>query len=140
MQGRERNSVFDSPEPPTVTWLLLPGPGLNDGDVTGSPPHPSPRRVNHLGHYTSRSVKWVQPSSKLIHRRSLHSRRLWTHVQQPEPSEHSQRQGLGRPGSYLPLISLVNLTLWESVRGFCCSSILLKSKTSQTNSITGCAL
>lgn len=44
------------------------------------------------------------------------------------------------PGRHLPLISLVNLTLWESVRGFCCSSILLKSKTSQTNSITGCAL
>lgn len=28
---------------------------------------------------------------------------------------------------------------WESVRG-CCPSILLKSNTSQTNSITGCAL
>lgn len=65
-----------------------------------------------------------------------------------EKGAHSAAPSLGGdpapcpsgPGRHPPLISLVNLTLWESVRGFCCSSILLKSKTSQTNSMTGCAL
>lgn len=39
-----------------------------------------------------------------------------------------------------PLISLVNLTRCESVSGFCCSSMLLKSNTSHMNSMTGWAL
>lgn len=39
-----------------------------------------------------------------------------------------------------PLISLVNLTLWESVRGRGCSSMLWMSRTSHMNWMTGCAL
>jgi len=41
---------------------------------------------------------------------------------------------------FSPLISLVNLTLWESVRGLRCSFMSRMSKTSHMNSITGCAL
>lgn len=39
-----------------------------------------------------------------------------------------------------PLISLVNLTRWESVRGRGCSSMLWMSRTSHMNWMTGCAL
>lgn len=41
---------------------------------------------------------------------------------------------------YLPLISLVNLTLWESVSGRGCSSMLWMSSTSHMNWMTGWAL
>lgn len=41
---------------------------------------------------------------------------------------------------HLPLISLVNLTLWESARGRGCSSMLWMSRISHMNWMTGWAL
>lgn len=108
------------------------------GDVTGSPPQPLPtQNASHQGHQDPALGSGCSsaPSSSTWRSR-CRPLRPDTRV---AAGTRAVRQVAG-PQRYLPLISLVNLTLWESVRGFCCSSILLKSKTSHTNSITGCAL
>lgn len=66
------------------------------------------------------------------HRKTLKTQKNTTTVTQTH--RQSQKQNVK------PLISLVNLTLWESVSGRGCSSILWMSKTSHMNWITGCAL
>lgn len=62
----------------------------------------------------------------------------------PHTTAHKAVQGktayCSTPFLDIPLISLVNLTLWESARGRGCSSMLWMSRTSHMNWITGWAL
>ncbi len=91
-----------------------------------------------LSHYTpcifSSSVhsEWFQPSDLIDEDESVFRKSLINSIKTiREVTNYCNN---------LPLISLVNFTLWESVKGFCCSSMLLKSNTSHINSITGWAL
>lgn len=130
------------------------------------PPHPekpSVRKTQHIDLGVTTTLLgterlWIKQDTQLLPPVRLYSLESWALcawvpadsesvclVARPSHSLHLHQEGRSHPqpavlGGSLPLISLVNFTLWESVRGFCCSSILLKSKTSQTNSITGCAL
>lgn len=73
----------------------------------------------------------------------LNPPRLTPKIKHLKPRRHPQcHKSTTAPNTttHIPLISLVNLTLWESARGRGCSSMLWMSRTSHMNWITGWAL